>query len=213
MPRRRVEGVVIVVGDRLVGSIAAGHDQRGAVELAQEQVVQGRVRQHHAEERVAGGNLAGQAGAGFSAQEDDGPAGRGEQLLPRRELTSQSSSAAARSATMTANGFSSRCLRLRNTPTAALVAARTGEVVAAQAFDGRDRSVEQLPRRDGNRVVAGNRAVHRGRGMSSCGPQAGQAVGWAWKRRLRGSSYSARQQGAHGETRPCSCARGRRERR
>src|SRR5438876_225708 len=25
------------------------------------------------------------------------------------------------------------------------------------------------------------------------GPQAGQAVGWAWKRRLAGSSYSARQ--------------------
>ncbi len=28
---------------------------------------------------------------------------------------------------------------------------------------------------------------------ASCGPQAGQQIGWAWKRRSAGSSYSAAQ--------------------
>ena len=35
--------------------------------------------------------------------------------------------------------------------------------------------------------------VDRGAGRQSRGPHAGQAFGWAWKRRSAGSSYSAGQ--------------------
>ena len=38
-----------------------------------------------------------------------------------------------------------------------------------------------------------------GAGSRARGPQAGQAFGWAWKRRSRGSSYSARHSRAHRE--------------
>ncbi len=43
-------------------------------------------------------------------------------------------------------------------------------------------------------AVAQHRAVGR-RASASCGPHAGQALGWAWKRRSAGSSYSAWQAG------------------
>ena len=54
---------------------------------------------------------------------------------------------------------------------------------AAQGGDGRVEGV----------VARRRRRVPSGRHQRSRGPHAGQALGWAWKRRSAGSSYSARQ--------------------
>jgi hypothetical protein len=43
-----LQRLVVSVGDRLVGDVAARHDERRA-RVGEQQVVQGRVRQHHAE--------------------------------------------------------------------------------------------------------------------------------------------------------------------
>ena len=48
MPRQPLERVVVVVGDRLVGDVAARHHERRAG-VGEQQVVQRRVGQHHAE--------------------------------------------------------------------------------------------------------------------------------------------------------------------
>ena len=68
------DGVVILVGDRLVGTVAAGHDERDVAQLSQQQMMQRRVRQHHAEVRVAGGDRFGDAGIGPLAEQHDRPA-------------------------------------------------------------------------------------------------------------------------------------------
>ena len=62
------------------------------------------VRQHHAQEGVARGDSAARRMPPLSTQEDDGPARRGEQSCLGRGDVAQFR-AAARSATITANGF------------------------------------------------------------------------------------------------------------
>ena len=63
-------------------------------------------------------------------------------------------------------------------------------MVAADALDGDHRAVAQ--RGDGCRdggICAGQSVTGR-ISHDTCGPHAGQAFGWAWKRRSPGSSYS-----------------------
>lgn len=108
--------------------------------------------------------------------------------------TSHSASAAAASRTMTASGFSSRCLRRRSFATAPssrpsqtrwyppspfMAPIRPARTSRANAFSGSHPST-WLPAASSS---------------ASRGPHAGQAIGWAWNRRSDGSSYSARQAG------------------
>ncbi len=82
------ERIAILIGDRLVGSIAAGHHQGNAVQLAQEQVMQGSIGQHHAQPRVSRRDALGHACVGLPSQQHDGPSGREEQRFLRgRDLT------------------------------------------------------------------------------------------------------------------------------
>ncbi len=74
--------VVVEVGDRLVGDVAAGEHDRGA-HCLEEQVVQRAVGQHHAELPVAGRRRGGHGGVGPAGEQHDGPASAGEQV-PRR---------------------------------------------------------------------------------------------------------------------------------
>ena len=101
--------------------------------------------------------------------------------------SSASRRGASRSATITANGLSPRSLRLRRLATAASLRGVAGQVVAADALHGEDRAlVEQLPRAPQRRLARSAPSSSR-----SVGPQSGQAIGWAWKRRSAGSAYSA----------------------
>ena len=101
---------------------------------------------------------------------------------------------------MSANGRSSRCLRARSARDGGLVVGAAGEVVAAEALDRDDRAAASAARPRDRRRRRGARERARG-------PQAGHALGWAWKRRSRGSSYSARQ-AAH-MAKPAIVVRGR----
>jgi hypothetical protein len=85
-------GVLVAVGDRLVGDVAAGEDERRAG-VAGEQVVQRRVRQHHAELPVPRGDGGGHRRVRTARREDDRPLDRREQDLRFRE-TSTSARAA-----------------------------------------------------------------------------------------------------------------------
>ena len=100
------------------------------------------------------------------------------------------------SRTMTANGLSPRRLRRRSSATASRLVGVAGEVVAAEALDRDDRArraaVATRPRR-ARRVTVAGVAGARGRTSASRGPQSGQQIGWAWKRRSAGSAYSAAQ--------------------
>ena len=75
-----------------------------------------------------------------------------------------------------------------------------GEVVAADALhrDDRARRAARRPRRRARRRRR-PRGCPAGRATCSRGPHSGHALGWAWKRRSAGSSYSAWHAGAHRE--------------
>ena len=160
---------------------------------------------------------------GATASATAAPRRRGASTIGRsRESSSRSSSApsstssaaAATSGTISANGLSSRCLRARSAATARSSRRHARQVEPAEPLDRHHPAAAQGTRAstgsDPRRVVAGERA---GVGASaSVGPQSGQAIGWAWKRRSAGSSYSARQ-AAHLGSRPSSCSAGRTGRR
>ena len=128
-------------------------------------------------------------------QQDDRPA-RGRRAAPATAGSiSHNASAAATSRTITANGFSSRCLRRRSSATAAVVPRVADQVISAQPLHRADFPAAH---RRHERRRADRRFRSRCPAASSdcnLGPQAGQAVGWAWNRRSAGSSYSARQRG------------------
>ena len=99
-------------------------------------------------------------------------------------------SAAARSRTITANGFSSRCLRSRSRPTAPRTVASHARWNPPRPLTATIAPRASAARGAGDRIVVGDRARRRACTARGCGPHAGQAFGCAWKRRSRGSSYS-----------------------
>ena len=146
------------------------------------------------------------ADPGATAAATAAPGRRGASTIGRsRPLSSASSAeprrarrrAVARSAAMTAKGFSSRRLRARSRATASSSSARQARwkpprpftaaiapssMAAAAAATG---SVANWPMR--------RRPIGHSPARRTEGPQSGHALGSAWKRRSAGSSYSARQ--------------------
>ncbi len=66
-----LHGVIIFVGNRLLGPVAACHHQRNPVKIMQQQVMQRRIRQHDAEERVVRRHALGDGAADALCQEHD----------------------------------------------------------------------------------------------------------------------------------------------
>ena len=85
-PAESLPGIGIVVTDRLVAEVAAGHHERGqrlrsrAGHGAEQQVVQWRVREQHADERIARRHQRRQAAVVPVSHEHDRPLRAGEQL-------------------------------------------------------------------------------------------------------------------------------------
>src|SRR5829696_2837003 len=75
-----IQCFLVAIGDGLVRVVAAGHDERDA-RVAQKQVVQRRVGEHHAQGFLARGYLFGDTGPLPTFQEDYGTCRRGEQRL------------------------------------------------------------------------------------------------------------------------------------
>ena len=124
------------VGDRLVGDVGAGHHQRLA-HVGQQQVVQRRVGQHHAEVRRAGRDRSGHRAR---------PAGGGRSRSAARGSASSSSSASesstsARAASIRRHQRERLVLAVLARPQGGhglLVRRQAGQVVAAEALDGDD---------------------------------------------------------------------------
>ena len=154
-PRQRV---LIVVGDRLIRDIAAGQHHRTA-QRAEQQVVQ---QACTAASPRAGGCPAPPparprrprplrrppaAAAARSA------ACRWPAATPRSESISHSRAAAWTSATISANGLSSRCLRSRRAAAAGLAARVDREVIAAEPLNRQHLARGQQRRRRGDRIA------------------------------------------------------------
>ena len=143
--------VVVAIGDRLVASVAARHHQRAAG-VREQQVVQRRVGQHHAE--------LGDAGRDGRRDARAGPA-RARARSARATERSSASSAASSTTSAVRRGDVGHHQRERlvlavlaraQRRDRGLVVGAAGEVVAAEALDRHDRAVAQQRRRGGDRV-------------------------------------------------------------
>ncbi len=116
-----------------------------------------------------------------------------------------------RSATITANGFSSRVLARAQRGHRRGVARVADEVEAAQPLD-RDDLAAQRAARPSRRSAStpSDRSRHSRSSSASGGPQAGQALGSAWNRRSAGARILGEAGGALRETRHAASSRGRR---
>ena len=135
---------------------------------------------------------------GATAPATGAPGRRASSTTGRRALasrdspvssTSHSSRAAARSATISANGLSSRCLRARSADAAASLPAST-----ARWYPPSPLTATTWPPASSRAASArGFPAISFCRVSSrrSRGPHAGQQTGWAWNLRSAGLRYSA----------------------
>ena len=153
-PRRRV-------GDRLVGDVAAGHHERRAG-VGEQQVVQRRVRKHHAElaraRRHRRGDRRARVGRGAITIGRTRPA---EQRLLRRLQLHQ----LARRLRASAPSARTACPRgacARAAPRPRLVVGPASEMEPAHALHGHDRARAAAP----PRPAASGVAVRRGRGAA-----------------------------------------------
>ena len=185
----------VAVGDRLVGDVAAGHHQR-PTGVGEEQVVERRVGQHQPELGRARGDRRPRAPR---------PAAAGRGRSGARGSPSSSASAGP-SSTSSARRPEVGDHHRERLLLAVLARAQrrdrllrvgpAGEVVAAEALDGDD---PRPPRSAAAAAATASGAPPRSSSRPSApssrarGPQSGQALGWAWKRRSSGSSYSRRQ--------------------
>ena len=184
------------VGDRqgFAERIGAGHDQGEVLRLVQpchpgrpagrfveQQVVQGRIGQHDA--RSAPDRAPRRRGfpRELTATSDDRALGAVISAASASEISAMRR-ALDRLATIRAKGLPLRCFIARRRLTVPLVLASQARWKPPKPF-----SATISPAR--------RRATISSIRMESCGPQAGQAVGWAWKRRSRGSWYSRAQSG------------------
>ena len=99
------------------------------------------------------------------------------------------SSARARSAVITAKGFSSRRLRTRSSATAAVLVASHARWKPPRPFTA---TINPRPMASAAAAIGSGEARSRpsGPASQSRGPQAGHALGWAWNRRSDGEEYS-----------------------
>ena len=159
MPVEPLQRIAVAERDRLVRDVPAREHERLDAELGevgQQNVVQRRVREHHAELGHAGRDRArppARPACAAPARSAARPR-RAASARPRRARRARSAAAASR--TISANGRSSRRLRVRSSRTALLVGRVAGQVVAADALDREHRAVGE-PARGGANGVVGRR--------------------------------------------------------
>ena len=179
--------VVVPICDRLVAGVAARQHQRAAG-IGQQQVVQRRVGEHHAELGDPGRDGRGDARSRPARREHDRPRG------PHSSSSSAAPSSTSRRAARRRGHQRERLVLARfarpQRGDGALVVGAAGEMEAADALDGDDPPAAQH-----RRAALGPRRRAWPRGRAKLHPRAavGQAFGWAWKRRSAGSWYSAPQ--------------------
>ena len=175
-PPSRSSRLVVLERDRLVGAVPARQHER-PLRSPRRAGGGAACREQHAEPREPGATDSATRRVRPAPDQHDRPRARARAARPPRRSTC-ASAPGRRSSARTASPRAA-CARA-----AARRRARrrvAGEVVAAEALDREDRC-----RRGAGRSPSSS-------GIESRGPQAGQAIGSAWKRRSAGSSYSRRQ--------------------
>src|SRR5918992_275930 len=146
-----IQRFLVAIGDGLVRVVAAGHDERDA-RVAQKQVVQRRVREHHAQGFLARSYLFGDTGTLPTFQEDNGACRRGEQRLFVRgdeaDLTYLSEAACHER-----EGLVLAHLAAPQVIYSLLVEWVAGQMVTAETFYGDDSPATQHPRGACNGVI------------------------------------------------------------
>ena len=179
MPARRVQSVVIAIGDRLVGAIAAGHHQR---ECRRARAGAGDATECRAASRRDMGFRARptgrRRGPDWRRSRTIGPRAWTRAARPRRGETS----AISRAARDVGHHDGERLLisvlsACATRPHARSIAGRAGEMVAAQTFDGGDFPWSNASAARAIGSSHGDRPWPPRSRSRSCGPQPGQAVG------------------------------------
>ena len=167
----------------------------GAPASASQQVVQRRVGEHHAQLRRARRDSGGDRRAGAPRREHDRPLGRAQQSpLPRAEQHQRRP--------QPGGGHHQRerlvlaMLARRSRPPRRRSSARHARWYPPMPLTATIRPAQQRLDRGASGPPPGRRRAVRPQ-QRQRGPQSEQALGWAWKRRSAGSSYSAWQRGAH----------------
>src|ERR687894_532785 len=146
-----IQRFLVAIGDGLVRVVAAGHDERDA-RVAQKQVVQRRVSEHHAQGFLARGYLFGDTGTLPTFQEYYGACRRGEQRLFVRgdeaDLTYLSEAACHER-----EGLVLAHLAAPQGPYSLLVEWVAGQMVTAETLCGDDSPATQHPRGACNGVI------------------------------------------------------------
>jgi hypothetical protein len=172
-----------------------GHARGPARGLVEQQVVQRRVGQHHAEQGEARrdpGRLVGSRVV--LLEQHDRPLRRLERsLLGRAQPRVQPRRGDIRH--QQREGLFLARLAFAQSLHAVRVTGIADQVKATEPLDGEDLPGTDQRQRIGDGIGGGQQAAVRAAHRLSDGPQSGQAFGWAWKRRCRGSRYSPRQGG------------------
>ena len=169
-PAQPLAGLVVVERDRLVGAVAARHHERPA-EVVAEQVVERGVGEHHAEPRDPGRDRLGDARVRRGAERARSAAARARAALAPRRRPPRAHPGRR---VITRERLLLAVLARAQPRDRLLVRRVAGEVVAAEALDREDpaaRGAARPPPRAASRAA---------------GPQTGQAIGSAWKRRSPG---------------------------
>ncbi len=204
------QGVLVPVGDRLVGDVAAGQHHRSA-EVAEQQMVQRGVGQHHAQLPVARGHGRRERSGGRrrwppagsrrrpARQQDDGPPGAGQQArrqvvhLAQGPRTGQVRPPSPRTACPPGACAPAAAPRPSRWPRPPPGGSRPGPSPRAPLAAGQRGHGPGQRGRPGCCLPAARSqsCVPSAASSDSPGPQAGQHTGWAWNRRFAGSWYSA----------------------
>ena len=167
-------GVVIGAGDGLIPAVAAGHHQR-AVQVPQQQVVQGRVGQHDAHRVQARGDGGAEVGVGTEEEQDDGRGG-GSQGLGLSRGDAAVATHGRQIGHHHGQGFVRTLFALPQTHDRVVVRGVAGEMEAAQALDGQDVTFQQQVFGPAQRVLPLRDPIS-GHLQPDVGPAVGAGVG------------------------------------
>ena len=157
----------VAVGDRLLGDVARGQHQ-GLAQVGEQQVMERRVGQHHAEVGAAGRDRGGDRGAGPAPGDRDRPLPPAEQALLGRAQLDQPPRRIEVGGDQR-EGLALAALAAPQLRNRALVGGPAGEVVAADPLDREDRAAGQHRRGGGDRVAVRGRVDPPPAGLTQLG--------------------------------------------
>ena len=187
-PPQTFERFTFFDADWFVAQISTRRHDR-EIQFAEKQMVERRIGKHDTEVGIGGETANCQLPTANCRRRTMGASGELSRRSSRSEI-SQSWRMLSSEGNMTANGFSSRCFRSRRRRTASSLRASTSNwkppiPLTAKIFPFRICLAASPSAASARARFSPNEFQN-----CNCGPQRGQAIGSAWKRRSLGSRYS-----------------------